>query len=80
MLQEPNNATSSLSDETKKISNVVEDMNADYLSILEIFLKIQDAPAEKRIKYIDKSKQYMKEIQQKTRENDEAIEKSTKRI
>ena len=66
--------------ESKKLQKTVDEMTKYHGEILAIFEKISTAPAERRIKYIDMTKGYMKAIEKKTREHGASMETSAARL
>lgn len=66
--------------ESKKLQKTVDEMIKYHGEILAIFEKISTAPAERRIKYIDMTKGYMKAIEKKTREHGASMEASASRL
>ena len=75
---EQGNDLKSFKGEDKRLLNLTEDLQKKYCEILKIFANISNSTAEKRIKYIDNIKSYMKNIEKKVNEQDEQIKNRAK--
>jgi hypothetical protein len=71
---------SRLNDESKSIKDTLDELKTFHNEILRIFEKISNSPAEQRIKLIDKSKDFMRHIEQKSDEYDKKIARCTQRL
>ncbi len=70
----------SFSAENKKIQKTVEEMRVMHSEISNIFAKIANAQAEKKIRYIDLSKAYMNEIKNEVAKKSNFIKDTVKRL
>ena len=66
--------------EDKKLHGLVEDLQKKYVEILGIFNNIASSHANKRIKYIDNIKSYMKGIEKKVKDQDNYIKNQAKKL
>lgn len=62
------------------MQKTIDDMTKFHKDILDIFDKISSAPADRRIKYIDMTKEYMRALEKKTREHSDNLEASAQKI
>lgn len=80
IMQDKDKVPTSFDGENKKIIRTVEEMRVMHSEISNIFSRIATAPAEKKIKYIDKSKSYMNEIKNEVTKKSNFIRDTVKNL
>jgi peptidoglycan hydrolase CwlO-like protein len=80
LMQDKDKTPTSFSGESKKIQKTVEEMRVMHSEISNIFAKIANAQAEKKIRYIDLSKAYMNEIKNEIAKKSNFIRDTVKKL